>query len=64
MDGLLDLLRKYVDQNSNVDTIEWDDRVSIPLLFNPHDSTEEGRRFSAHYFTNAQAHDPDMRVLN
>ena len=52
---LLSLMKKYVNQNSQVQTLEWDPNSSIPLNFDPFDKKYENKKITAHYFLLAAA---------
>jgi hypothetical protein len=47
---MLSLLSKFVNMNSNFVDIQWDQRMSPKLLFNPYSERCEERRKAAHYF--------------
>jgi hypothetical protein len=47
---MLSLLSKFVEKNSNFVDIQWDQRMSPKLLFNPYSEFYEDKRKAAHYF--------------
>jgi len=47
---MISLLVDFVNKNSNVVDIQWDQRMSPRLPFNPYSEKYEERKISAHYF--------------
>jgi len=54
-DHIRSLMKNYVDQNSQIPTLEWDPKSSIPLNFDPLDKQYEKQKITAHYFLLAAA---------
>jgi hypothetical protein len=49
-DDLLSLLTEFVKNNATVADIQWDQRMTPRLLFDPYSKNYEERKISAHYF--------------
>ena len=44
------MLIDYVNQNSNAQNLEWDQRMTNKLLFDPYAKSYDERKKIAHYF--------------
>jgi len=50
LEALKSILTDYVNKNSNVQDLEWDQNMSLKLLFDPYSKSYSERKKIAHYF--------------